>query len=61
LGFVEVSTNPTRSQHEYIIVLSRGSFKRRRENKKDTISFEEFLELTRSVWRFSPESATKIG
>jgi len=54
--------NPVlRDQHEYIIVLSKGSFKRNKKNKKDTITREEFLEFTRSVWRFPPESAKKVG
>ncbi len=57
------AVNPTlRDQHEYIIVLSKGSFKRvRGEGKEDTITREEFLEYTRSVWRFPPESARRVG
>jgi len=57
------AVNPTlRDQHEYIIVLSKGSFRRRRdEGKEDTITREEFLEYTRSVWRFPPESARRVG
>lgn len=56
------AVNPIlRDQHEYIIVLSKGDFKRRKGNKEDTITREEFLEFTKSVWRFPPESAKKIG
>lgn len=57
------AVNPTlRDQHEYIIVLSKGSFKRvRGKGKEDTITREEFLEYTRSVWRFPPESARRVG
>ena len=57
------AVNPTlRDQHEYIIVLSKGDFKRRKPpDKKDTITREEFLEYTRSVWRFPPESAKRVG
>jgi len=57
------AVNPTlRDQHEYIILLSKGDFKRHRTpGKEDTISREEFLEFTRSVWRFPPESARRVG
>jgi len=57
------AANPTlRDIHEYILVFSKGVF--RRENtlrKRNTISREEFLEFTKSVWTFSAESARKIG
>ncbi len=56
------ASNPIlRDQHEYIIVMSKGDFKREKGCKEDTITREEFLEFTRSVWRFPPESATKVG
>jgi len=61
-GTWQSAVNPIlRDQHEYIIVLSKGSFKREGRNKKDTITKEEFLEFTKSVWRFPPESAKKVG
>lgn len=57
------ATNPIlRDQHEYIIVMSKGTFKRdKKDCKEDSISREEFLEFTKSVWRFPPESATRVG
>lgn len=56
------AANPIiRDQHEYIIILSKGGFKRDRRGREDTIKREEFLEFTRSVWRFPPESAQKVG
>jgi site-specific DNA-methyltransferase (adenine-specific) len=56
------AVNPIlRDQHEYIIVLSKGSFSREKKGKRDTITREEFLEFTKSVWRFPPESAKKVG
>lgn len=56
------ASNPTlRDQHEYIIVLSKGDFRRDGRGRRSTISKEEFLEFTRSVWRFPPESAEKVG
>jgi len=61
-GSWQSAVNPVlRDQHEYIIVLSKGSFKREKRRKKDTITKEEFLEFTKSIWRFQPESAKKIG
>jgi len=57
--------NPVlRDQHEYIIVLSKKSLKREKpKNRKAvvTITKDEFLEYTRSVWRFPPESAKRVG
>ena len=55
--------NPVlRDVHEYIIVMSKGSFKREKKpGKEATISKEEFVEFTRSVWGFPPESAKRVG
>ncbi len=56
------AVNPVlRDQHEYIIVMSKGDFRRAGGEKKSTITREEFLEFTKSVWRFPPESARRIG
>ena len=56
------ASNPLlRDQHEYIIVMSKGSFKRENKGRKSTITRDEFLEFTRSVWRFPPESAKRVG
>ena len=54
--------NPTlRDIHEYILVFSKGMFSRVNLDRRSTISKEEFLELTKSVWTFSAESARKVG
>ncbi len=54
--------NPTlRDIHEYILVFSKGMFSRENLGRKSTISKEEFLEFTKSVWIFPAEPATKIG
>ncbi len=54
--------NPTlRDIHEYILVFSKGMFSRESLKRKSTISKEEFLEFTKSVWTFSAEPATKVG
>jgi len=55
--------NPTlRDIHEYILVFSKGIFTRNSFPKgRSTISKEEFLEFTKSVWTFPAEPATKVG
>jgi len=61
-GSWKSAANPTlRDIHEYILIFSKESFSRNRNKKKDTIEKKEFLELTKSVWTFSAESAKKIG
>jgi site-specific DNA-methyltransferase (adenine-specific) len=53
--------NPTlRDTHEYILVFSKGKFGRQGKWRQPTISKEEFLEYTKSVWEFQPESAEKV-
>jgi site-specific DNA-methyltransferase (adenine-specific) len=55
--------NPTlRDIHEYILVFSKDTFKRENPKKREsTITKEEFLEFTKSVWTFPAVSAKKIG
>jgi len=55
--------NPTlRDIHEYILVFSKGTFSRKNMNRRrSTISREEFLEFTKSVWTFSAVSAKEVG
>ena len=54
--------NPVlRDIHEYILVFSKESFSRKKGHKKDTISKEDFLEWTKSVWTFPAVSAKSIG
>ena len=55
--------NPTlRDIHEYILVFCKDTFKRENpKERKSTISREEFLEFTKSVWTFPAVSAKKIG
>jgi DNA modification methylase len=57
------ASNPTlRDTHEYILVFCKGNFRRERlAGRRDTISKDEFLELTKSVWSFPAESASKVG
>ena len=57
------AANPTlRDVHEYILVFCKGTFRRKPpEPRASTISTQEFLELTKSVWTFGTESARKVG
>ena len=55
-------SNPTlRDTHEYILIFSKGKFKRENKGRIGTITKDEFLEYTKSVWNFPPESAKRVG
>ena len=62
-GSWQSAANPVlRDTHEYILVFCKGSFARRKPpHKADTISREQFMEWTKSVWQINPESAQKVG
>lgn len=62
-GSWQSATNPTlRDTHEYILVFSKGSFRRdKMDGRVSTISKDEFLEFTKSVWEIPSESARKVG
>ena len=62
-GSWKSATNPTlRDVHEYILIFSKGTFKRQNPlGRESTITDEEFLEFTKSVWTFPAESASKVG
>jgi len=57
------AANPTlRDIHEYILVFSKGRFSRKNASRRrSTISSEEFLNFTKSVWGFSAEPAHAVG
>jgi len=56
------AANPVlRDIHEYILIFSKNSFSHMSKGKESTISKEEFLEWTKSVWTFPAVSARKIG
>jgi site-specific DNA-methyltransferase (adenine-specific) len=51
-----------RDIHEYILVFSKEAFNRKNlPGKVSTLTRDEFLEFTKSVWTFPAESARKIG
>jgi len=56
-------SNPTlRDTHEYILIFSKGTFGRKETaGRRPTITKEEFLEYTKSVWNFPAESAKRVG
>ncbi len=58
-----MANNPVlRDVHEYILVFCKDTFTRRNPNRrKSTISKDEFLEFTKSMWNFSAERARKVG
>jgi len=62
-GSWQSAANPVlRDTHEYILVFSKGTFSRKKPaEKEDTITKEQFLEWTKSVWKINPESARKVG
>ena len=61
-GSWQSARNPTlRDVHEYILMFSKMPFGRVPGTKKSTITRDEFLEFTKSVWSFGSESAKKIG
>lgn len=62
-GSWQSAANPVlRDTHEYILVFSKGSFSRKKpEGKSNTITREQFMEWTKSVWFMNPESAKKVG
>ena len=67
-GSFQSASNPClRDIHEYILVFSKGSFKlsrteQEKENgRENTIEKQEFIDLTKSIWKFPTASAKRIG
>ncbi|MDZ4158978.1 MAG: site-specific DNA-methyltransferase, partial [Anaerolineaceae bacterium] len=62
-GSWQSASNPVlRDTHEYILVFSKGSFQRKKEvGRENTITKEQFMEWTKSVWSMKPESAKEVG
>lgn len=57
------ASNPVlRDYHEYILVFSKGSYsKNKNQVKKDTIERDDFINWTKSIWTFPAVNAKKIG
>ncbi len=66
-GSWQSAANPIlRDIHEYILVFSKGEYRRERlkteaENRKNTITKEQFMEWTKSIWTMNAESAKRVG
>lgn len=61
-GSWQSASNPIlRDTHEYILVFSKGDYKRERNDKQNSITKDQFIEWTKSIWAMNPESAKKIG
>jgi len=61
-GSWQSAANPIlRDIHEYILVFSKGDYKREKGKKENTHSKEQFMEWTKSIWTMNAESARKIG
>jgi len=55
-------SNPVlRDVHEYILVFSKGKFKLPGDKSKATITRDDFLALTKSIWEMKTESAKRVG
>lgn len=48
-------------RHEYIIIFSKDNFKLNDGGEKSDITDKEFMEYTRSIWVFTPESRKGIN
>lgn len=60
-GSWQSAKNPTlRDVHEYVLVGCKESFRRLRPGE-DTVSRDDFLAGTLSVWNIAPESARRVG
>ncbi len=61
-GSWQSAANPIlRDIHEYILVFSKGDYKRDKGKKENTITKEQFMEWTKSIWTMNAESARRIG
>lgn len=61
-GSWQSASNPTlRDTNEFLLIFSKDKFKRIRGGKKDSIKKGDFINWTRSIWTFPPESAKRIG
>ena len=61
-GSWQSAKNPTlRDVHEYILIFSKDNYSREKRGKKDTITKDDFIQLTKSIWNFKAVSAKSIG
>ena len=61
-GSWQSPSNPTlRDVHEYVMVFCKEQFRLEQTKGETDLTSEEFTALTRSVWQFPTESASKVG
>jgi len=61
-GSWQSAANPIlRDIHEYILVFSKGDYSRQKRDRENTITKEQFMEWTKSIWTMNAESAKRIG
>lgn len=61
-GSWQSAANPIlRDIHEYILIFSKGDYKREKGVKENSITKEQFMEWTKSIWTMNAESARRIG
>jgi len=61
-GSWKSAKNPIlRDVHEYILVFCKDTFSRENHERDNTITKDQFLEYTKSIWTFPTESAKKVG
>jgi site-specific DNA-methyltransferase (adenine-specific) len=61
-GSYQSAANPVlRDVHEYILVFSKGEYGRSQDGKVNTITREQFVEWTKSIWTMNTESAKRVG
>ena len=61
-GSWQSAANPIlRDIHEYILIFSKGEYKREKGQKENSITKEQFMEWTKSIWTMNAESARRIG
>jgi len=61
-GSWKSAANPIlRDIHEYILIFSKGDYKREKGKKENTITKLQFIEWTKSIWTINAESAQRVG
>jgi len=60
-GSWKSASNPIlRDVHEYILIFSKDCFNREKAERNDSITRDQFLEFTKSIWSFPAESAKRV-
>jgi len=67
-GSFQSASNPClRDIHEYLLIFSKGNYKLSRHKKQreqgriDTISRDDFIHNTKSIWSFATERASRVN